>query len=156
MDLNLTLIGQMITFIFFVWFTMKFVWPPLMKIMEERRKKIADGLAAAEQGRQALEAAEKEREEILQKAKADALVIVDHAHIRSQNMIDEAKEKAREEGEHLILLAKSEIEQQYHAAKTELMQNISKIVIAGAEKILNHEVDAASNERLVNEMVKEI
>lgn len=155
MDLNLTLLGEMITFSIFIWFTMKYVWPPLMNIMEERRKKIADGLAAAEQGERELEQARIKVKEQLLQAKTEAATLLEQANQRASHIVEEAKTKAREEGERLLEIAQGEIEQQYNAAKAELMQEVSKIAVAGAERILQREVDKASNDRLIKDLVRD-
>ncbi len=156
MDLNLTLLGEMITFAIFVWFTMKYVWPPLMKAMEDRRKKIADGLAAGEQGQRELEMARIKVKEQLLEAKTEAAMILEQANQRAGHIVEAAKGKAREEGDRLLQLAQGEIEQEYNAAKDQLMQKVSKIAVAGAEKILQREVDKAGNDRLVADLVSDI
>ena len=156
MDLNLTLIGQMITFAIFVWVTMKFVWPPLMAIMDQRRQQIADGLAAAEQGQRELELAHVKYTELVDDGKVEASSIIDEATKRGHHLIEEAKLKAREEGARIVKLAEEEARQQYVQLKAELLQQVSGLAIQGAEKILKREVDVASNKALVNDMVGEI
>ncbi|WP_267257238.1 F0F1 ATP synthase subunit B [Coxiella endosymbiont of Ornithodoros maritimus] len=156
MDINSSLIVQILVFVVFIGLTMKFIWPPLTKALEARRKNIADGLAAAEEGRRELELAEIKSKEQLTEAKTQAAHIIEQANQRANHIIEEAKNKAREEGAHLIQLAKNEIEQEYNAAKTELLKQISTIAVAGAQKILQREVDKASNDRLVDELVSEI
>ncbi len=156
MDINATLIIQMLVFVIFIWVTVRFIWPPLMKALEARRKTIADGLAAAERGRKELELAEIKAKEQLMDAKMQAAQMIEQANQRANHVIEEAKSKAREEGEHLLQLAKGEIEQEYIAAKAKLMKQVSSIAVAGAERILQHEVDKASNDRLVDELVGEI
>lgn len=156
MDINATLIAQMITFILFVVFTMKVVWPPLMRVMEERRKKIADGLAAAEKGKRDLELAEIKVKEQLTEAKAEAARIIEQANQRANHIVEEAKQQAREEGDRLIQLAKGEVSQEYNNAKQQLLQQVSVIAVAGAEKILQREVDHKINDKFINEMLSEI
>lgn len=156
MDINVTLFGQIITFSVFVWFTMKFVWPPLMRAMEERRKKIADGLAAAEQGKKELELAQIKVKEQLTEAKTEAARIIEQANQRAHHIVEESKQKARIEGDRLIKLAKDEIEQEYNTTKEQLMEHVSDLAVAGAEIILRREVDKKSNDRLVDELVSEI
>lgn len=156
MDINATLIAQMITFILFVVFTMKVVWPPLMRVMEERRKKIADGLAAAEKGKRDLELAEIKVKEQLTEAKAEAARIIEQANQRANHIVEEAKQQAREEGDRLIQLAKGEISQEYNNAKQQLLQQVSVIAVTGAEKILQREVDHKINDKFINEMLSEI
>src|SRR3990167_6874009 len=155
MNLNATLLVQMLCFVTFVMITMKYIWPPIANILEKRRKEIADGLAAAEQGKKELELAHHKSKEILKEAKTQAAFIIEQANAHSHRIVEDAKEKAREEGERLIKLEQGEIDQRYVAAKAELMKNVSQIVIAGAEKILQHEIDKASNDRLIRELVSD-
>lgn len=156
MNLNLTLIGQMITFALFVWFTMKFVWPPLMKLMQERQQQIADGLAAAEQGQKELELAQRQRQEILTDAKAKASTIVEQATHRANHIVEESKKRARVEGDRLVQMAKSDADQQYQVAKDQLMNQVSNLALVGAERILKREIDARSNDDIIKELVDEI
>ncbi len=153
MDINATLFGQMIVFALFIVFTMKLVWPPLMRIMEERRAKIADGLAASEQGKNELEQAHEKVKAELMEIKIRAGHIIDQANQRSHQIIEEAKRQARQEGERLLVLAQGEIKQEYNAARATLLTQVSELAVAGAEKILQHEVDKASNDRLIKELV---
>ncbi len=156
MDINATLLGQMITFAIFIWFTMKFVWPPLMKVLEERRKKMAEGLAAAEKGRHDLAAAQEQISNELGEAKNQAALIIEHANQRANHMVEEAKERARSEGERLVHLAQAEIKQEYNQAKSELVQQVSQLALAGAERILKHNIDAKVNQQLLKELIEEI
>ena len=156
MDLNATLFGQMITFAIFVWATVKYVWPPLMKAMEDRRAKIADGLAAAEQGKKELELAEIKSKEQLMEAKAQAATIIEQAHMRANHIVEEAKGTARKEGERLIELAKSEIEQEYNATRQLLLKQVSNLAVAGAQKILHREIDKSGHDNIVDNLVNEI
>ena len=156
MDINITLLGQMITFAIFIGFTMKFVWPPLMKVMQARQKKIADGLAAANEGEEKLELAEINYRERMAAAKAEAAQIVDHANHRAHVIVEESKEKARLEGERLIELAQGEIDQSIVLAKSSLSKQVAALAIQGAEKILQHSIDVESNKKLLNELVSEI
>ncbi len=153
MDMNLTLLGQMITFAIFVWFTMKFVWPPIVKAMKDRQDKISAGLAAAEQGEQALQVAKHEIAEQLKEAKNEGAKILEQAHQRSVHIIEEAKAQAREEGERLLQLAQEEIKREYNQARADLVKQIAHIAVIGAEKILGHEVDKASNDRLIDDLM---
>jgi len=156
MSLNLTLIGQMITFGLFVWFTMKFVWPPLVKIMQDRQEKIADGLAAADKGQRTLELAEHQAKDILTEAKAQAASILEKANQRANHIIEESKGKARVEGERLLRLAEADVQQQYTSAEAELLSKLSQYAVLGAEKILKREVDQSANAALIDELVSEI
>lgn len=141
MDINASLIGQAITFAILVWFTMKFVWPPLVKALDERAARIADGLSAADRARQDLENAEKLAADRLREAKAHAADIIAQAEKRSTQIVDEAKSHAKIEGERLILGAQAEIGQQIQQAREALRQQVADLAVAGAEKILRSEVD---------------
>ncbi len=156
MNINLTLIGQSITFVFFVWFCMKFVWPPIMAALDERRKKIADGLAAAERGAHEQELAEKRAAEVLHEAKLQAQEIIGQAQKRGSEIVEEAKTTARDEGERLLTAARAEIEQEVNRAREELRGQVANLVIAGASKVLKREVDVAANEDLLNDLVAQL
>ena len=156
MDLNLTLLGQMGTFALFVWFTMKYVTPLFMNVMSERQTKIADGLAAAEQGVKDLEMAEHRSVEIITEAKAQAASILEGANQRANHIIEESKARARTEGARLLELAQAEIDQQYHAAKQILLNQVADIAMSATEKILQKEVDASSNDAIINDVVSGI
>lgn len=156
MDINATLIIQMLVFVVFIWVTMRYIWPPIIKALEERRTKIADGLAAAEQGQKDLELAAIKVKEMMADVKTQAAHIIEQANQRANNLIAESKERARVEGDRLLELAKHEITQEYNATRKELLKQISTIALQGAEKVLQKEVDKASNDRLVDELVGEI
>ena len=154
MDINLTLLGEMITFAIFVWFTMRFVWPPLMKAMNERREKIEAGIAAAEKAQRDLELAQHKVKEMLIQAKAEAAKIVEQANHRSNHIIEESKARAREEGERLMAITKSDMVREVNTAREALLREISALAIAGAEKILQHEVDKSVNDKLVTSYIE--
>jgi len=156
MDINITLLGQMITFAIFVWFTVKFVWPPIAKAMQDRQDKIASGLAAAEQGEQALQVATNKIALQMEEAKGQAAKILEQANQRAVHIVEEAKVQARQEGERLLQLAQDEIRREYSQAKADLLKQIANISVVGAEKILGREVDRASNDRLIDELVRGI
>lgn len=149
MEFNVTLLGQAITFAILVWFTMKFVWPPLTNMMDERAKRIADGLAAAERGKQDLEAAEKRVADELHKAKQQATEIVLAAEKRANQIVEEAKDTARTEGARILGDAKSEIDQEVLRAKEVLRGQVADLAVAGAEKILRKEIDSAKHADLL-------
>lgn len=149
MNINATLIGQMIAFIVFVWFCMKFVWPPLTRILEERKKTIADGLAAAERGRREHELAEKKALETLKKARQDAAEIVALAEKRAAEVADEAKGAAKAEAERIVAAAKADIDQEVVRAKEALRAAVAGLAVAGAARILEKEVDAKSHAKLL-------
>ena len=156
MNFNATLIGQSITFIVFVWFCMKFIWPFVMRALEERKKKIADGLAAAERGKHELELAAQRATEILREAKDQAAEIIARAEKRGSELIDEAKDDARSEGERQLSAAQAEINQEVNRVKEELRGQVVSIALAGAGRVLEREVDAAVHDELLNKLAAEI
>ncbi len=156
MNINATLIGQLIAFAVFVAFCMKYVWPPIMAALEERTKKIADGLAAAERGRHEQELAEKRAQQVIHEAKDQANEIISQAQRRGNEIVDESKDAARIEGERILTSAKAEIEQEANKAKDELRAQVGSIALAGAEKILGREIDKKSHTDLLEELVSRI
>ena len=152
----MTLIVQMLVFAAFVLFTMKLVWPPLEKALEERQNKIADGLSAAERGRKELELAQHRIKNDLKQAKVEAADIVDKANKRASQIIEEAKEAAKREAQMQAKIAEEQLVQQVNRAKEELRKQIGKLAISGAEKILMREVDAKANSALLDNLIKEI
>lgn len=156
LDINLTLIVQMLVFAAFVLFTMKLVWPPLAKALEERQDKIADGLAAAERGRKELELAQHRVKDELKQAKAHSADIIDKANKRASEIIEAAKEAAKREAQIQAKLAQEQIAQQVNHAKEELRKQVAKLAITGAEKILMREVDAKANSELLDNLIEEI
>ncbi len=156
MNINFTLIAQAIAFAVLIWFTVKFVWPPLLKAIETRQKEIADGLAAAADGRNALEAAAKKSEVTLTEAKQKASEIIAQAEKRGTQIIEEAKGNAKVEGDRIIAGAKAEIEQEVNRAKEGLRAQVSTLAIAGAEKILRKEIDAKAHSELLAKLAAEL
>lgn len=156
MNINLTLVVQMLVFAAFVLFTMKLVWPPLAKALKERQDKIADGLSAAERGRRELELAQHRVVAQLKDAKLEAAEIVDKANRRASQIIEEAKEAAKREGQLQAKMAQEQIVQQVNQAKDALRKQVGKLVVTGAEKILMREVDAKANTALINQLLEEI
>jgi len=156
MNINFTLIAQAIAFAVLIWFTVKFVWPPLLKAIETRQKEIADGLAAAADGRNALEAAAKKSEVTLTEAKQKASEIIARAEKRGTQIIEEAKANAKAEGERIIAGAKAEIDQEVNRAKEGLRAQVSTLAIAGAEKILRKEIDAKAHSELLSKLAAEL
>jgi len=154
-EFNVTLLGQAITFAILVWFTMKFVWPPLTNMMEERAKRIADGLAAAERGKQDLEAAEKRVADEVRKAKQQAMEIIATAEKRATQIVDEAKENASTEGARIVADAKGQIDQEVMRAKEALREHVAQLAVVGAEKILRKEIDAAKHADLLSSIKAE-
>lgn len=156
MDINLTLIVQMLVFIAFVWFTMRFVWPPLVKALEERQDKIAEGLAQAERGRRELELAQHRVKEEMKHAKGQAAEIIEKATRRASQMIDEAKENARHEAQNVAKIAEEHLAQEVNRAKDSLRVQVATLAVAGAEKILAREIDAKANQALLDRLIEEI
>jgi F-type H+-transporting ATPase subunit b len=156
MNLNFTLIAQALAFALFIWFTVKFIWPPLMRAIEQRQKQIADGLAAGERGREELEAAGKRAHEELAKARDRVGEIIGSAEKRDAQMLDEAKAAARAETDRILAAAKAEIDQQVARAKEMLREQVASLAVAGAEKILRREVDAKAHSELLSQLKKEI
>ncbi len=150
MNLNLTLVAQAITFTAFIWFTVKFVWPPMLRAIEARQKTIADGLAAADQGRRSLEVSSKQAEQAIQEARARAAEIVSQAEKRAAQLVDEARSAAKEEGNREKAAAKAEISQEMSRAREQLRDQVASLAVAGAEKILRREVDAKAHADLLN------
>jgi F-type H+-transporting ATPase subunit b len=156
MNIGLTLIGQSITFIVFVWFCMKFIWPPLKDMMRERQEAIAAGLSAAEEADKKLAEAATDAEAELAKAKEEAAGIIEQARQRANQMVVDAKTVAREEGERLIEAAKAEIDQESNRAKEALRTQVSALVISGAEKVLESSVDASKHNELLDKLAAEL
>lgn len=156
MNLNATIIGQSFAFFIFVLFCMKYVWPPVTAILEERRKKIADGLLAADRAKADLDLAQNKAADELREAKKKSAEIIEMANKRAGQIVDEAKDKAREEGQRLIAGAQSEIEMETQRAREELRAQVAALAISGAEKILEASVDQAANEELVKKLASEL
>lgn len=156
MNLNATIIGQMIAFALFVAFCMKYVWPPIMAALEERTKKIADGLAAAERGKHEQELAEKRAQQVIHEAKEQASEIISQANRRGNEIVDESKDNARVEGERILTSAKAEIEQEANRAKDELRSQVGNVAMAGAAKVLSREIDDKAHTDLLEELVSQI
>ncbi len=156
MTINVTLIGQMVAFAIFVWFTMKYVWPPISTAMAERQQKIADGLAAAEKGARALQDASSQAEAEMQKAREEAREIVASANRQAVGLVEEAREQAKVEAQRIRDAAEGEVEQQVAHARAALRQEVAGLAIAGAEKILRREVDASAHAALLDELAAKV
>jgi F-type H+-transporting ATPase subunit b len=156
MNLNVTLVAQAVTFFVFILFCAKFVWPPLVKAIEARQKQIADGLAAAEEGKKSLESASKQADEAIVQARSRANEIVAQAEKRVSQMIEEAKLAAKAEGDREKAAAKSEIEQEVSRAKETLRTQVAALAVAGAEQILKREVDAKAHAALLADVQKQL
>ena len=156
MSINLTLIIQMVVFAFFVWFCMKFIWPVIMEAMEERQKRISDGLDAADKAVRNLEAAKNQVTDQMKDAKQEAASIVDQANKRANQIVDEAKQQAIAEGERLKVAAQAEIEQEVNRAKEELRASVAGLALAGAEKVLEASIDDKANRALVDDLASQL
>jgi F-type H+-transporting ATPase subunit b len=156
MNLNLTLIAQAVSFTVFIWFTVKFVWPHMLRAIEARQKTIADGLAAAEQGKKTLESSTRQADEEIKRARERAAEIISQAEKRTAQMIEEAKNAAREEGNREKAAAKAEIAQEVTRAREQLRDRVASLAVAGAEKILRREVDAKAHGDLLDSIKKQL
>lgn len=156
MNINATILGQIIAFSIFVWFCMKFVWPPVITAMRERQDKIASGLQNADQAQRDLELAKEKAAETLREAKQQAAALIEQANKRANQLVDEAKDQARAEGERLKAAAQSEIEQELNRAKEALRAQVAALSIAGAEKILSASVDQAAHSKMLEQLAAEL
>lgn len=156
MNINATLLGQAISFILFVWFCMKLVWPPLIAAIEERQKKIADGLAASDRAAKDLELVQAKMAEQLKDAKVQAAAIIEQANKRKALILDEARTEADAERQKIIAQGQAEIDAERKRAREELRKHVAALAIAGAEKILERSVDEAANSDIVDKLVAEL
>ncbi len=156
MNINFTLFAQAIVFAAFIWFTVRFVWPPLLRAIEARQKQIADGLAAAEQGKKSLEVSSKQADQAIQEARARAAEIIAQAEKRGGEVVEEAKSVAKAEGDREKAAAKAEIQQQAARAREQLREQVAALAVAGAEKILRREVDAKVHADLLDGIKKQL
>jgi F-type H+-transporting ATPase subunit b len=155
-DFNLTFWGQTIAMLVFVWFCMKFIWPPIMTAIEERQTEIADGLAAAERGQQSLDKAQTEAAGIIDEARKQATQILDQAHARANEIVAEGKADGVKERERQLAAASAEVEQETNRAREELRGQVSAIAVASAEKILRREIDAAAHADILDKLAAEL
>ncbi|MDP6992855.1 MAG: F0F1 ATP synthase subunit B [Woeseiaceae bacterium] len=156
MDINMTLIGQTVAMIVFVWFCMKFIWPPIMEAIEERQKEIADGLAAAEKGQQSLDKAKAEADGIIGEARKQATIILDQANARANEIVAEGKADGVKERDRQLAAATAEVEQETNRAREELRGQVSAIAVASAEKILQREIDEKAHEDILSKLAAEL
>jgi F-type H+-transporting ATPase subunit b len=155
-DLNMTLLGQSLAMIVFVWFCVKLIWPPIMNAIEERQTQIADGLAAAERGQQSLDKAKVEAGDIVDDARKQATTILDQAHARANEMVAEGKADGTRERERQVAAAHAEVEQETNRAREELRGQVSAIAMASAEKILRREIDSKAHEDILSKLAAEL
>ncbi len=156
MSINATLIGQMITFALLVWFTMKYIWPPLFDSLEERRKKIAEGLAQAEKGQEEMRLAEKKAKGVLKEAKEQSSEIVSLAQKRANELVEESKDAAKKEGDRMILVAQAQIEQEMQKAREDLRQEVARLAMTAAEQILGAEIDQAKHQEIISKVSNQL
>ncbi len=152
MNMNLTLLGQAISFGIFVWFCMKYVWPPILQALEERETRVADGLEAAERGKHELELAEQRATESMREGKAKAQDFINQAQKRGDEIIEAAKEAAREEADRIKAAAAAEIEQNRNQAREELRGEVARLALAGTEQILMREVDENAHRDVLDKL----
>jgi len=155
-NITATLIGQMLTFAVLIWFVKAVLWEPMLNMLEDRKQRIADGLAAAERGQHEQELAEERAKGALRKAKQQAAEVLVKAERRAGEIVDEAKETAREEGDRIKIAAQAEIDQEVNRARETLRKEISKVALQGAEKILGKEIDAAAHSKVLDDLVAQI
>jgi len=156
MNINLTLLGQMIVFVIFVWFTKKYVWTPIINALDERRTRIVNGLAAAEKGRQAQAVGEEKAQQLIAQAKSDAAEILNKAEKRGSEIVDEAKDGAKQEGEKILASARGEIDKELNMAKEQLRGQVAALSIQGAAKILSREVDASVHAEMLDDLAAKL
>lgn len=152
MNINLTLLAQALVFALFIWFTAKFVWPPIVRAMDDRRKKIADGLADAERSAKSLDEARQLAAKLQAEARSQAQSIVVDSERRGQSIVDEAKAQAKIEADRMVAAARAEAAQAMQQAKSALRDQVAALAVAGAEQILKREVDARTHAQLLNEL----
>ena len=156
MNIGLTLVSQAVAFFLFIWFSVKFVWPPLIRAIEERQRKVAEGLAAAERGRAELASASQQSDHALRAARGRAQEIIAQAEQRGAQIVEEARSNAKLEGDRLISGAQAEIDQNVSRAKEALRDQVAVLAVAGAEKILRREVDQKAHAELLDQLKREL
>ena len=156
MNFNLTLIAQALVFAAFIWFTVRFVWPPLLRAIETRQKVIADGLAEAERGRSSLADAQKQTDVMLREARARAQEIVAAAERAAQQRIEESKAQAKAEADRIAATAQAALQQEVQSARQQLREQVAQLAVAGAEKILRREVDARAHAGMLDQLKAEL
>jgi F-type H+-transporting ATPase subunit b len=156
MNINATLILQSIAMMIFVWFCMKFVWPPLLKAMDERREKIADGLAASDRAEKELAAAKVEADQQISEARGKAGEIVDQANQRHSQILDQAKDDATSERQRQVTAGEAEISQAANQAREELRTSVASLAVLGASKVLEKEIDADTHRELLDKLIADI
>jgi F-type H+-transporting ATPase subunit b len=156
MNINATLFGQTITFILFVWFCLKFIWPHIIKAMDDRKTRIAEGLAAGERGRHEQELGEQRAVEVIREAKDQAKEILALAHKRGDEIVDDAKGDGRAEGERMLRAAEAEMEQQMNQAREQLRADVVKLALQGAQQVLARDVDEKAHTEQLNRLAEQL
>jgi F-type H+-transporting ATPase subunit b len=156
MNINLTLLGQVIWFAIFVWFCMKFVWPPIVNALEERKNKISEGLSAADRAERDLELAQEKASNNLKEAKEQAHEIIEQANRRASQIVEEAKGQAQTEHDRIVEQGRSDVEQEMNRAREQLRSQVSELAIEGAEKVLRREVDREAHKGMLDELAAEL
>lgn len=156
MNINATLLGQVLVFAALVWFTMKFIWPQVIEAIDQRNKEIADGLEAAARGRSELDAAQGRIEQLVSEARSQASEIIEQANGRASRIVEEAREEGERERLRLVESAHSEIERETMQARDELRGQVAELAIAGAEKILQREIDASAHGAMLRRFANRI
>ena len=156
MGVNATLIVRMITFAVFVWFTLKFVWPPIHKAMSEREARIADGLAAADKGQKALAEAQTKRDEELAQARAQAQEILSAANRQASQIVEDAQSKARTEAERIRKSAEEEAEREAEKAREALRKRVGELAVLGAARVVKREIDASKHAEVLDEVAGQL
>jgi F-type H+-transporting ATPase subunit b len=156
MNINLTLIAQAAVFAAFIWFTAKLIWPFMLRAIETRQKTIADGLAAAEQGRRSLETSSRQAEQALAEARGRAAEVLAQAQKRAAQIVDEARNAAKAEGERELAAARAEIAQELTRAREQLRHQVASLAVAGAEKILRREVDSRAHAEMLESITQQL
>lgn len=156
MQFNATFLGQGLAFAILIWFTWKFIWPPLMRAVEDRQQKIAEGLAAADNAQKNLAQAEERVAEELKAARAKANEIIEQAHQRANQIVDAAKAEAIAEGQRQKAIVEAEIAASANRAREDLRQQVSSLAVAGAEKLLRREIDAAAHKALLDDLAAQL
>lgn len=156
MDINATLLGQALVFGILIWFTVKFIWPPLVKAIEDRQKKIAEGLAAAERGQNELQSAHGEAQTIIQAAREQAKKIVDQAHKREVEIVEQARNTAVDEGKRIIESSRQDAQQEKIRARDDLRKEVATLAVAGAARLLQREIDPKAHADLIEQLAREI
>jgi F-type H+-transporting ATPase subunit b len=154
--MNATLLGQAIAFTLFVWFCMKYVWPPIMGAIEERQKKIADGLQAAERAAKDLDLAQANASDQMKEAKRTATEVIDQANKRKAQIIDEAREEAQAERQKILTQAEAEIEAERNRARDDLRKQVATLALAGAEKILERPIDKDAHKDILDNITAKL